>query len=420
MVSWSGDIRPAEIRAALNPPPPPPPPNHKNRSITMSDGSRRATGAPNFGDAALAGTSDRKDGRRVPESRADVLIMTALGKELRTVVAESGLSWDQEVDPDMGLEFLSAELGNGLRIALAGAINMGPVSAAVATSNAITAIGPSRVILTGIAAGIGDDVKLGDIVVSDQIVDYDAGKLKGGGYAPRWRAYPSDPTLVKSARLYRPSLEVIPEDLSNTRPDHSDAGPEVHVGTILAGSKVVADAKIVDALRATWSQAVGLEMEGGGGAAASHEHHRRPTFIIVKGVCDRADVAKNDAWQEYAAIVAARYTIALLSGLSGPPAQELRGPAPLPPDESIEPWRSSDQFAAIGITPRQVQTMLKDGFSMDGLLSLCVDLGIDWEDLPMRSTKTGAVASIVEYCRQRAKVDILVAGVKEANPGLFK
>jgi hypothetical protein len=53
-------------------------------------------------------------------------------------------------------------------------------------------------------------------------------------------------------------------------------------------------------------------MEAFGIALAAYESDAAPGFILIKGVSDWADPAKDDAWQRYAAESAARFAVALV------------------------------------------------------------------------------------------------------------
>lgn len=56
-----------------------------------------------------------------------------------------------------------------------------------------------------------------------------------------------------------------------------------------------------------------VEMEGSGIADASWS--LKVGYMAIRGICDYADSNKNDRWQEYAAMVAAAYTRALLESM---------------------------------------------------------------------------------------------------------
>lgn len=286
---------------------------------------------------------------------------------------------------------------------------MGPVSAAVTTTTALTALRPKRVLLVGICAGIADDVHLGDLCVSDQVVDYDLGKVRDGKYTPRWRAYATDADLVRAARNFTdPSWT---NTIMTPRPGADGSDPKVHVGTVLSGSKIVADVAMVDSLKSVWTQAVGLEMEGGGTAAAAHEHPTRPSFILVKGVCDRATAAKDDRWQEYAADVAGRYAISLLIDRGGD--AELKTPAVAPPAQR------ADELAQLGLTKSELLTMLTTGLDLFALQRLCFELNLEWEDLPGRDTRSGAAMAMISAFTRRKELTRLLGHLKDNHPSLF-
>lgn len=64
-------------------------------------------------------------------------------------------------------------------------------------------------------------------------------------------------------------------------------------------------------------RAMAIEMEGAGLGDAAFESGR--SFFVVRGTCDYCNEDKNDLWHNYAAIVAAAYTRALLEQLPPQP-----------------------------------------------------------------------------------------------------
>lgn len=409
-VAWTGLIDPSTIAAALD--------FGLNRTATNPDerthwleelaghpSAQTATSPHRDDDSWFFLSSEPKE--RLLSDVVDVLILTALPKELEAVRTNSG-PWIRKRDKDSGLEYYATNAYHGLTIAAAGMTGMGPVSAAVTTSAALTALRPKRVILVGICAGIGAAAKLGDVCISEQIVDYDLGKVKRGEYTPRWRVYPSDAELLRAAKYFDDTSWKA--TILRSRPVDDGNEPKVHFGTVLSGSKVVADKSVADSLTNVWNQAVGLEMEGGGAAAAAHEHPAGPSIMLVKGVCDRANARKNDKWQEYAADVAARYAISLLihrgsTSLSSPPTRP-----------HIRP---GDDFDRLGIEPIQLRAMLTDSFALEGLRVLCNDLRVEWEDLPQRATRTGAALDIINEFKRRRALSELLNYIKSQHPGLF-
>ncbi|MEX3935896.1 hypothetical protein AB4Y32_29585 [Paraburkholderia phymatum] len=167
------------------------------------------------------------------------------------------------------------------------------------------------------------NVTVGDVLVSTQIVDYELQKIEPGRTAVR----PSYPPI--SQRLLQASLNF--QDRSwvkslKSRP--SPGEPQVHFGPVASGDKVINDAQALQRLIDLHPKLVGVEMEAGGAAAASHQHETN--FFMVRGVSDLADGQKGNSavlrWRQYASEVAAAYAVGLVrSGLLAPPGpRELR------------------------------------------------------------------------------------------------
>ncbi|WP_285640919.1 hypothetical protein [Lentzea sp. NBRC 102530] len=399
-ISWFGGLSPEVISAALKF-------TSEGEARLSRDQSREEVLL--WGDEELGGTRSAKE-QRVFSSKVDVLILAALPKELAAVRANSG-PWRHAKDPDTGFEYWVTQAYHGLTIAAAGMNSMGSVSAALTTSAALNALDPTRVILVGICAAVSPRVHLGDVCVSDQLVDYDLGKIKRGSFSPRWNVFPVDPELLRLAKHFQ--SDDWGETVLVKRPGGSASKPRVHFGTILTGSKVVADSDVVDSLRSVWTQAIGLEMEGGGAAAAAHQHKNRTSILVVKGVCDRANSAKNDKWQGYAADAAARYAISLLIEQGSTTLGKSVRHAP----NSVS---GSDSFEIFGLAEGQVRVALSGAFSINGLMNLCQDLGIEWEELEGRGTVSGAARELIKDCRRQRKLKELLEAVEATRPGLFR
>jgi nucleoside phosphorylase len=87
------------------------------------------------------------------------------------------------------------------RIAVAPLLGMGRVEAANATGDAIRRWRPRYILLVGIAGGLAKaGVGLGDVLVSDQIVDYELQKLTEEETKIRWQVYRVDPRLLGAAQ----------------------------------------------------------------------------------------------------------------------------------------------------------------------------------------------------------------------------
>jgi nucleoside phosphorylase len=250
------------------------------------------------------------------ENQIDVVIITPLLKERDAVLRHLRVAdelktknriYHKSVVPIDNRE----ESYNVVVLSLPG---MGNVEAAIATSQAITVWNPSQIIITGIAGGIkkGNDRFLGDIIIGEQVVGYELGKAMDGKVERRFQVVRPAFQLLEAARNLPP--EKFAFSTTVPRPDESSGRvvPKVHFGVVASGEKVIADVGLIKELKSSWSRLVGVEMEGFGAALAAYEADTIPGMLMVRGICDWADSSKNDAWQEYAADVAASFTVALL------------------------------------------------------------------------------------------------------------
>lgn len=210
------------------------------------------------------------------------------------------------------------------------------------------------IIMIGIAGGVpnpddpAEHIRLGDVVVSDEVgvIQYDFGKEKAEEFDYRPRPRPPSPILFEAVRLLegyalegqQPWLKYIPDALDQleiVRPpiemdilfDTTDPNleishpfdpkrklgePKIHIGPIASGNRVLANSYTRDLLRDKF-KIKAVEMEASGIADSTWSH--QAGYLVVRGICDYCDSNKNDVWQEYAAVMAASYTRALLSSI---------------------------------------------------------------------------------------------------------
>jgi nucleoside phosphorylase len=257
--------------------------------------------------------------------RIDFIILTALEEERDAVLAK--LPSHQKLSPtddDIRVYFsaiVPARFPDGssrdYRVVVLSLLNMGRVEAATATADAIRRWSPRYVLLVGIAGGIAaNGAALGDVLVSDQIVDYELQKLTPDGPKVRYSVHRADPRLVSAAQNFLDNQWV--RSVRAKRPLRGR--PKRQVGLIATGDKVQAFKDVLDAYRQDWPKLIGVEMEAGGAASAAFQAPSSPGFFMVRGVSDLADEAKDTSsvqrWRSYACDVAAAYAISLLT--SGP------------------------------------------------------------------------------------------------------
>ena len=235
---------------------------------------------------------------------------------------------------------------------------MGHTQAASACGDAIRRFEPRYVLLVGIAGGVAKNgVSLGDLLLPDQVADYELAKITREGSSVRWQVHQVDQRLLIAAQNHAGG------DLADTAARRPEPGrPRVHIGPICTGNKVVADDSLADQLREVWIKLIGVEMEAGGVANAVAQSARRPGFFMIRGVSDLADADKDSdevkPWRPYACEIAAAWTLEWLksgpvtAGAHLPSTQRQQSPTPAvgTPKPAPTPARHPSRAADAGAT----------------------------------------------------------------------
>ncbi|MEV6525803.1 5'-methylthioadenosine/S-adenosylhomocysteine nucleosidase [Longispora sp. NPDC051575] len=229
-------------------------------------------------------------------------ILTILSEEMRAVlsVLRTGSGYRQQSNAD-GTVFHEAWLGS-VRLVATQTLDRGQRSATLACQRLLDHCSPRLLVMVGIAGGIHDDVALGDVVVAEQLIYYDARKERSDGTRRRGQAHPiSDRTARALNRFFTAAGEP-------ARLPTADGGTfAVMRGPVGSGEAVVADHahEIRSFLSAFNDKTLAVETEGGGLAQAFHEvASSRPElagWLSVRGISDHADKAKDDSAHHLAA-----------------------------------------------------------------------------------------------------------------------
>jgi nucleoside phosphorylase len=217
------------------------------------------------------------------------VILTAISVEYQAV--RHHLNNLQTEQDSQGTRYQRGEfLANGQKwevgIAQTGA---GNIVATRQTKAAIDYFKPDVILFVGIAGGI-KDVRIGDVVAATEVYNYELGKIEEQmRYRPK--SEKSTHQLVEIAKHEAES----PEWLERLSSIQSSQPPNVFVKPIASGEKVVAStgSELFKSLRANFSDAVAVEMEGYG---FLHATFADPNIqaIVIRGISDLID-GKNDA-----------------------------------------------------------------------------------------------------------------------------
>lgn len=186
-----------------------------------------------------------------------------------------------------GCEIYTGTL-NGTEVALLKS-GIGKTSAALGTTLLLHICQPDIVINTGSAGGLASSLKVGDIVVSEEVRYHDA-DVTAFGYAPGQMAgcpesFVSDEKLISAAEQ---SIQAL--NLHAVR------------GLIVSGDAFINGAAPLARIRETFPAAIAVEMEA---TAIGHVCHRFSVpFVVVRAISDVADQESHLSFEEFLDVAA--------------------------------------------------------------------------------------------------------------------
>lgn len=296
--------------------------------------------------------SIERENRMLKTDDIKIGIITALPKEYAAVkmMLENGKEYFFD-GKGAGHRFLVGEIksaNDGIHKVALGLCGMGNNKASIRAVSMLNHFqNIESIIMVGIAGGIPspDDskkhIRLGDIVVSNGIVQYDFVKVTDECII--CRSEPSIPSakLIEALeainikeyddiyewksyinkyavnRFGKPSCEDILHDengqtISHPADELRDGYPRVFHGKIASANTLLKSYTKRQRLKKEFG-VYAVEMEASGIADATWE--MGTGYIVIRGICDYCDEYKNDDWQEYAALVAASYARDLIENL---------------------------------------------------------------------------------------------------------
>jgi nucleoside phosphorylase len=186
---------------------------------------------------------------------------------------------------------------NSVHVACGEMGSTGPTASTVTTLDAINAWNPKAILMVGIAFGAEKKQNIGDVLVSEVVVNYEPERVGRKETIARGKHGPASTLLVdrfKSVKgwvheVQSADVEKYFFGLLKRQIEHRDAN--VYFGLVLSGEKLVDNAKFKAKMLKAEPTAIGGEMEGAGIYAACDQKVK--DWILVKGICDYADGNKK-------------------------------------------------------------------------------------------------------------------------------
>lgn len=164
---------------------------------------------------------------------------------------------------------------------------IGKVNAAVCAQILISNFGVSTIINTGVAGAVHDELSVGDIVISSEVIEHDFDVTGFGGYKlgqiPRMDEY-----------IFKADKKLI--DIAKDASRKENKNHKIMIGRILSGDIFVASREKKDLL---WAEFQGYctEMEG---AAIGHTCYlSQVPFVIIRAMSDKADGSAHVNFNEF-------------------------------------------------------------------------------------------------------------------------
>ncbi len=215
-----------------------------------------------------------------------------------------------------GRDFWLGDLhGRGVVLALS---RIGKVAAATTATTLIEAFKADRIVFTGVAGGLADGVKVGDVVVANGFVqhDMDASPLFPRYQVPLYGRHLFASDVLLNAIL----LEAINsmDTWANAHFFHKSTDKVVkgHCGLIASGDRFVSGVAesqaLQSALRSAGLEPLAVEMEGAAVAQVCYDYGI--PFAAMRTISDRADDQAHIDFPKFVKEVASHYALAIMDG----------------------------------------------------------------------------------------------------------
>jgi 5'-methylthioadenosine/S-adenosylhomocysteine nucleosidase len=234
--------------------------------------------------------------------KIDFGVITALSEELNAVKNLMDTVKEYNLGSHIYHFGIINSCSRNYNIVLVMTLNPGSNDSATTTTSLIHHWNPKYIIKIGIAGGYKDDVKLGDVVVSNQIFNYDYTKEYDDFSLIRPETYRTNSKLLSHVQNF---------EWKGCK-DHNGNESKRIIGHLASGNQLIRSEKRWSTLRKYHDKICVLEMEGAGIATAAYQEEPPIGVMIISGISDYGDSVKNDDWHIYAAEAAAKYFTDLL------------------------------------------------------------------------------------------------------------
>lgn len=196
-------------------------------------------------------------------------IIGAMKEELEVILSEITI---EKIESKAGMNFKMGKFGNNQIVLVV--CGIGKVNAAICTQILIDDFKVNSIINVGVAGGLGKNIKPGDIVIAENLVQHDMDTSFFGdkrGQIPRLDTFDfkCDLNLVEKAKLACEEVK----------------GHSWFTGRIATGDQFMSDVEKVSWINSEFN-AIACEMEGGSIAQACYLN--AIPFVVIRSISDNS------------------------------------------------------------------------------------------------------------------------------------
>jgi adenosylhomocysteine nucleosidase len=195
----------------------------------------------------------------------------------------------------------------------------GKVAAASTATTMIDRLGCELLIFTGVAGSARSDVKIGDVVIANRLIQHDmdvtASRLFEKFEVPGLgRAYfDVDAQHVELTRQAAQDFLNNDSELATHLEPFAITKPRLHVGTIASGDQFIGSAEKLGEMRDEIEGLACVEMEGAAVAQVAFEH--KVPVIVIRSISDNADHSAHVDFPKFVEQVASYYSRGIVKNL---------------------------------------------------------------------------------------------------------
>lgn len=241
-----------------------------------------------------------------------IAIVSAMHDELAHLLA---LMPDEHKQTRAGREFWLGHLhGHEVILVLSG---IGKVAAATTATLLIERFDASLIVFTGVAGGLGENVKVGDLVVADSFLQHD---LDVSPLFPKYEipnygvsAFQAENKLANELKQ---ACQAVLGDLTDiltieARVAFNLENPQMHQGLLISGDRFVSTTAESQKLQQDLPLALAVEMESAAFAQVCHDY--AVPFAAVRTISDRADDDAHVDFERFLSEIASQYSLQIIN-----------------------------------------------------------------------------------------------------------